>query len=275
MNPFEKETAVATALALEAGENVLSWYGRADSELKKGGEPVTAADREANEIIVSGLTGTFPNDGLLSEETGAETGWEDRKRRWCVDPLDGTKEFIAQNGEFSVMIGLAEDGVAVLGVLFMPAQSLIFWGGPRIGSYVRKAPDGPSRRLTVSDISDPRLMTLALSRRHRPASIETVARRLGVTREVRRGSVGIKLGMVASCEADLYIHSASGTRLWDACAPDAVVRGAGGILTDCRGRPIPYQSADVVNRSGLVASNGKCHEKIIRALEPTVIEEGL
>jgi 3'(2'), 5'-bisphosphate nucleotidase len=275
MAAFEKELSVVLPLVLDVGETVMAWYGRVETELKAGNEPVTAADREANDLLVAGLAAAFPGDGILAEESGFEAGWEDRRRRWCIDPVDGTKEFIAQNGEFAVMVGLADAGRAILGVILLPAQRILYYGGPDIGAFARRLPGGEDVPLQVSEIADPTAMTMAVSRSHRSSAVDTAAQRLGITREVVSGSVGIKLGMVAAAKVDLYLHPSIGTKLWDACAPEALVRGAGGILTDCRGRPIPYDGTDVQNRSGLVASNGRCHDRIIEALAPVVEDAGL
>ena len=285
---------------LEANERVMHWYGRAAKETKAGEEPVTVADREVDAFLVDGLSSAFPDDVILAEESGVRAAhpsaigdqdatsrpsFDDSSklrsshhvspRRWCVDPIDGTREFIEGIDEFAVMVGLAEEKTAVLGIVLLPARGLLYWGGPGIGAFRQVLPNGEAEVIRVSATSEPSRMTMAVSRSHRSEAVDEAAKKLGVTNEVRSGSVGVKLGMVASAQADLYLHPASGTRLWDACAPDALIRGAGGLMTDCRGRPIPYDARDPVNRSGLMASNGTCHFEIVDALASIADKEGL
>lgn len=107
---FAEEHRTAVALAREAGAAIMSFYGRVGSVLKAGGSPVTEADHAANRVIVEGLGRAFPDDGILSEESADSAGRLQHNHVWIVDPLDGTKEFLSQNGEFAVMIGLAIRG---------------------------------------------------------------------------------------------------------------------------------------------------------------------
>lgn len=271
---LEREMEVARRLVLEAGELVMRHYGRVEEE-SKGGEPVTVADREANALLVRGLSEAFPADGVLAEESAPHPDWWHRPRIWCIDPIDGTREFISQNGEFAVMVGLAEGNRAVLGLVLLPAHRLLYWGGPELGAFRERLPDGVPERLQVSTRTDFGEMTMAISRSHRSARVDDMARRLGVTRERRSGSVGIKLGLVAAAEVDLYLHPSGGTKRWDACGPDALLAGAGGRLTDCYGRPIEYGTDVVHNASGLVATNGRAHDDVIERIRPVVEAAGL
>ena len=125
---FDEELDVASELALRAGEIVMKLY-RADVavELKGRNDPVTEADRQANEYLVEGLRSRFPSDGVVAEESPDRSDVT-KERCWFVDPLDGTKEFIAQNGEFSVMLGLAVGGRATVGVVYQPVTKKLYRG---------------------------------------------------------------------------------------------------------------------------------------------------
>ncbi len=270
-----QEWKVARALILEAGERVMSHYGRVAVEHKAGDEPVTVADREANTILVEGLAQAFPGDGVLAEESAPVERWNERERIWFIDPIDGTKEFIAQNGEFAVMVGLVVDTRAALGLVLMPARGLLYEGGPGLGTFEVDLKTGARRALQVSERRDPATMTMAISRSHRSERVTAMGERLGIGREVRSGSVGVKLALVATAAADLYLHPSGGTKRWDACGPDAILAGAGGVLTDLRGRPIDYRSGEIHNHSGLMASNGTCHETFIEDLADLVEAAGL
>lgn len=276
MSHLEHELEIARGLTLRAGALVMSHYGNVKVETKAGDEPVTAADREANELLVRGLSEAFPDDGILAEESKPIAGWWKHERIWCIDPVDGTKEFIKQNGEFAVMVGLAQAGVAVLGLVFLPARGLLYWGGPQLGTFEEDLDGGRApRKLRVSDRAEFSEMGMAISRSHRSERVSDMAQRLGITSETLSGSVGIKLAMVASASVDLYLHPSEGTKRWDACGPDAILAGAGGVLTDLRGRPIAYASEDIHNTSGLLASNGTRHDDIVEQLRPLVEAAGL
>ena len=125
MNLFSDEIKVAHYLAREAGKVIMQIYSTDFSVHMKGkGDPVTEADKRANDLIVNGLQKEFPNDGIVAEESPRDTAQQGKARVWYVDPLDGTKEFISKNGEFSVMIGLAIDGSSSLGVVYRPDKEI-------------------------------------------------------------------------------------------------------------------------------------------------------
>src|SRR5688500_17613366 len=125
---LEQELQEARSLARQAGRIVLELYGTAKVEMKGVSDPVTEADKRANTFIVDRLAQLFPNDGIVAEESARVAGAAHKERCWFVDPLDGTKEFIAQNGEFSIMIGLAIGGRAQLGVVYQPALDKLYTG---------------------------------------------------------------------------------------------------------------------------------------------------
>lgn len=104
--------------------------------------------------------------------------------------------------------------------------------------------------------------------------MDRVVRALGVSEEVQRGSVGVKVGLIIERQCDLYVHLSPRTKQWDTCAPEIILTEAGGMLTDLFGRPLSYNSPDVQNRNGLVASNGAAHERIIAQLAPLLAEFG-
>ena len=245
-----------------AGDRVAALYARETAvEWKTPDEPVTAADRASNELIVETLRSAFPHDGLLSEET-ADDGSRLRYRRvWIVDPLDGTRDFIDRTGEFVVMIGLVIDGGPVLGLVYQPTARRLFVGQPGAGAWMEQ--DGKRVPLRVSNVSDPARMRLVVSRTHRSPLTEAVRSALGIREDRPCGSVGLKVSLLATQEADLYIHPSLGCKEWDVCAPDALLRAAGGRMTDCWGRPFRYNQPDVYARWGVVASNDRAHSRII------------
>src|SRR5262249_52124274 len=158
-------------------------------------------------------------------------------------PLDGTREFADRNGEFAVMIGMAEAGRAALGVVVMPVSDEALAARAGRGAFAEDA-SGARRPLGVSTVSDPRAATMVASRSHRPAILEPVIQKLGIGRVVPCGSVGVKVSRIVLGEADLYVHGGRGAKRWDTCAPEAILTAAGGRFTDLGGAAIDYAAAE-------------------------------
>ncbi|HEX7956830.1 MAG TPA: 3'(2'),5'-bisphosphate nucleotidase CysQ, partial [Pyrinomonadaceae bacterium] len=232
-----------------------------------------------NELIVRALREQFPEDGVLAEESVDTDRRIGRERVWMIDPIDGTKGFIAGTGDFCVQIGLAVEGRAALGILYAPATDVLYWAARGHGAWVLRPTSeadesAKAERLGVTEESDLARMRLAESRSHRGARMESVVGALGVRAEVRSHSVGIKVGLLVERQADLYIHLSPKTKQWDTCAPEAVLAEAGGRMTDLWGAPMRYNTPDVLNRNGLVASNGAAHEEVVGRLSPLLAEWG-
>ena len=269
---YGRELKVALKLAREAGAIILQYYDvPLEIERKIGvdehSEPVTVADRAANELIVAGLRREFPDDGILAEESVDTERRLGKRRVWMVDPLDGTNGFIARDGDFAVQIGLAVDGQSVVGVVYQPLPDVLYHATAGAGAWIERA--GFEReRAHVSAQKEIRRMRLAASRTHRSPRMDEIMRALELKEEVRRGSVGIKVGLIIEQQCDVYIHLSPRTKQWDTCAPEVVLREAGGNLTDLFGEPLGYNQTDLQNRNGLVASNGAAHRNIIEKLAP-------
>ena len=274
---YERELRVALELAREAGAAILDLYdGPLDIQQKFAAddrEPVTQADTLANEIIVSRLQVEFPADGILAEESLDTARRLTKSRVWMIDPLDGTTGFIDGNGDFAVQIGLSENGACVLGVVFQPLTGVLYRAVRGGGAWVERPGDEP-RRARVSDTDEISEMRLAASRSHRSPRMDQVVRSLGLKDEVLRGSVGIKVGLIVEQECDLYVHLSPRTKQWDTCAPEIILREAGGAISDLFGQPLAYNKADLQNRNGVVASNGVAHANIIESLRPLLQQFG-
>jgi 3'(2'), 5'-bisphosphate nucleotidase len=268
---------VAVDLARTAGEAILAKYGKPLQIEQKSRdndvEPVTQADRIANELIVNGLKASFPSDGILAEESIDTERRLSKSRVWMVDPLDGTNGFIDGNGDFAVQIGLVENGECVAGVVYLPLTDVLYRAVLGAGTWIER-PELEPEKAAVSDRQTFTEMRLAASRSHRSPRMNKVVQRFGFREEVQRGSVGIKVGLLVEEQCDLYIHLSGRTKQWDTCAPQLVLTEAGGRLTDLFGRPLNYNVPDVNNRNGLVASNGVSHDSIIETLAPLLAEFG-
>lgn len=276
---FETELRTAISLANTAGDAIMQFYRDGFAAEEKIGsdnfaEPVTVADRTASRLIVEGLAERFPDDGILSEEEPDTLTRLEKERVWIIDPLDGTKGFIEKNGDFAVQIGLAEHGRSVLGVVYLPFFDEMYFAASGSGAFLKRG-DNSRILLKGSDKIDFKTMSLAVSRHHPSPRMRQVIEAFGFRKLVRRGSVGLKIGLIAKQECDMYIHFSPRTKHWDTCAPEAIINEAGGRLTDIFGDTIIYNTADVQNHNGVLASCGEdAHRKAVNELTQPLQEFG-
>lgn len=242
---LEREAAVAREAAQSAGEIIALHAGGPRESWQKGEDsPVTRADLDANRAICERLAAAFPDDPILSEETAASPERTAAERLWIVDPLDGTKEFIAGIPEFAVSIALALRGEPVVGVVHQPLVGECFWGIRGEGAFLGDA------RLRVSRASRLEDCVLLSSRtEERRGQLRPYA---GWFRElVPVGSVALKLAHVAAARGDVWISLAPKSE-WDVCAGDLLVHEAGGELRTAAG-PRLYNRADVLLQPPMAA----------------------
>jgi len=274
---YDRELQLAVQLAREAGAAVLDYYDQPllveQKEDASDFEPVTQADRTANELIVSAIQAEFPDDGILAEESIDTDHRLEKSRVWVIDPLDGTNGFIKRDGDFAVQIGLAVNGEPVLGVVYQPLPGVLYRAVRGSGSWIERTGFMPQRTV-VSDNKDPQNMRLAASRSHRSPRMDQVVNAFGFKEEVRRGSVGVKIGLIIEQQCDLYIHLSSRTKQWDTCAPEIILSESGGRLTDLFGGPLRYNSPQVKNQNGIVATNGAAHPMVVEKLAPLLKQFG-
>jgi 3'(2'), 5'-bisphosphate nucleotidase len=276
---LDREAQVAMQLALQAGDLVRGFWGTdLTVDKKKGDEPVTIADHQANDLLVAGLRQAFPGDAILSEEIPDDGSRLNNRRVWMVDPIDGTRDFIAGDTGFAVMVGLAIDGRPRVGVLVMPASRESFLGVVGLGGdhqAWKQSGSGERQPLRTTELAAPPGIRLVASKTHRTRDVDHFRRALAIEDEVNVGSVGLKVAMVADARRDLYVYPGSRTKLWDTCGPEAVLVAAGGRLTDVNGQPLDYTQPDLQNARGIVASNGPLHDLVIQALQPLVASRKL
>ncbi len=276
---LQPELETAIALARIAGKSILKHYADGfETEEKLGAdnhtEPVTVADRDASRIIVDGLAAAFPDDGVLSEEEIDDLELRLSKDRvWIVDPIDGTAGFVKHDGDFGVQIGLAENGLPVLGVVFLPVHDLLGYAVKGQGSFTIRD-GGEPEHVMVSSKTRFDEMTLAMSRNHPSTRMGRIIEHFGFTKSSKRGSVGLKVGLIADKTCDIYIHPSPRTKLWDTCAPQIILEEAGGRFTDLFGLEMRYDHADLQNRNGILATNGASHELAVERLRPLLAEFG-
>lgn len=265
------ELEVARDLARRAGNLAMAKREAGFTVDYKNGDtsnPVTSADREANELIVEGLQRAFPQDAILAEESADDAAGKTRRstasRLWCVDPIDGTREYVAKQDQFAVMIGLAKDGAAHLGVVYHPPSDTMLWGSAA-GAFVQsgKLAVAPTQ---VSDRADGPSAIAMISRSHPSRAVLELLAAMQITQHRPMGSVGLKMAEIALGRADVYISMSAQTHEWDACAPEAILRAAGGQVSDACGEPLRYNKADTITPRGILATNRHMHPMCVQAL---------
>jgi len=232
---YEKELFVAVKLAREAGEVIMSFFeGKNEVHTKSDGTPVTQADIASNELILAGIKREFPDDAIVSEESIRTRG----RREWHIDPLDGTAAFILGENTFTVHIGLCEEGLPVLGVVFKPATNEMYYGFK--GGQAHKIDSSGKSILRVNDPDLNEMTAVTTFNEKAKRETEVFVKALGIKRLIKMGGTGQKLMALAENKADVFpvVLTQSGT--WDFCAPQAVLEAAGGIVEYADGQPISY-----------------------------------
>ena len=233
-------------LVADAGAAILEVYAGAHGvEYKSDDSPITRADRAAHEVLTAGLRRLTPKIPVLSEESADEHAFEVRRHwreLWLVDPLDGTKEFISRNGEFTVNVALVRDHVPVLGMVAAPVLDTVFYGAQGLGAFVARQ-GNPDRPIHVRRPAAEPLVIVG-SRSHRGDSLDGVLARLG-PHELRPMGSSLKFCLVAEGTADFYPRLGP-TSEWDTAAAQAVVEAAGGAVTRLDGTPLRYNERDTL-----------------------------
>jgi 3'(2'), 5'-bisphosphate nucleotidase len=230
-------------IADAAGREIMRIYRTAfNVTLKHDRSPLTEADLAAQRIIAAGLHSLTPEIVMLGEESPPQQ-FEQRRNRptlWLVDPLDGTREFVKRNGEFTVNIALIEHGEPVLGVVHAPAREVLYAAARGCGAFRRDA-DG-SRRPIHTQAKAPPIVRVLGSRSHGDAVLDRMLDRLGPHERLGVGSA-LKFGLLAEGSGDLYVRRGP-TSEWDTAAGHAVVLEAGGCVVDMSGAPLRYNAHD-------------------------------
>jgi 3'(2'), 5'-bisphosphate nucleotidase len=240
------------ALAQDAASAILDIY---DSEFavehKDDDSPLTAADLAAHRCIVDGLARLTPDIPVLSEESAHEVPTALRRqwsRLWLVDPLDGTREFVKRNGEFTVNIALIEDGVAVFGVVQAPVTGSLWHGGATLGAFRRQGERQVALHARAPATSP---LRVAASRSHRDERTQAFIDRMGDVEPVGLGS-SLKFCRIADGGLDVYPRFGP-TSEWDTAAGQCVLEGAGGAVLDPHGRPFRYNQRQRILNGDFVA----------------------
>lgn len=246
---------IVCKIAKQAGTVIMDIYGTDDFavEYKDDNSPITVADKASHEVIMAGLKKHFPEIPILSEE-GADIPYEVRKgwrKFWLVDPLDGTKEFIKRNGEFTVNIALIENKIPIAGVVYVPAQDKLYWGIKGQGAWIQQG-EKESEKIHVRQSNHEKGLTVVMSRSHPSPELEAYLKNVKVAEALPVGS-SLKLCVVAEGKADLYPRLGP-TMEWDTAAGHAVVVAAGGTVKTPAGELLDYNKENLLNSYFVVST---------------------
>lgn len=249
-------------LCRRAGEAILPfWRSGVEVTAKSDNSPVTAADLAAHELLVAGLKALDPSIHILSEEdanipVSERSQWQ---RWWLVDPLDGTKEFIAGSDEFTVNVALIENGRVVFGVVSMPTNDRCYFGGAGLGAWRSDNADHIEPIKVRQQPAESEAFTVVASRRHSsPEQEKLLAGLSAVVGELKLTNIGssLKFCLLAQGSADCYPRLAP-TSQWDTAAAQGVLEGAGGVVLNLAGDTFDYPPRESLLNAFFVALPGE------------------
>ncbi len=242
----------------------------------KDKSPVTAADLAVNHYILQKLQSELGNEdfGYISEETYNHLdGKNNSEWVWIIDPLDGTRDFINKTGEYAIHIALVRNKRPELALVAIPEAEKLYYAIKGDGTFVENK-NGDRKSVRVSECDNPQDLTLVVSRSHRNEKLNYLLEKLSCQNQKSVGSVGGKIAAIIEQQADIYISLSgkSAPKDWDIAAPELILTEAGGIYTHFDGTQLQYNTGDVNQWGGLLASNGKCHEILCKEAQ-SILEE--
>lgn len=246
------------ACVRKAGDTARAARNQLSVRYKDDSSIVSSADEHAHEVLVQGLGSTLP---VVSEEAPETHGSVQKDASfWLIDPLDGTKDFVAGRADWSVMVARIEGGIPVQGVVYAPQHERLWYAEKGRGAHVYE--NDVEVPLAVSTVAAVRGARAVASFSHASPTIEEFLVQLGLS-VTRVGSIGVKLGIIAAGEADVYISEAPLAE-WDTAAPQIILEEAGGLVTQLDGKPITYSGTDTRLR-GCIATNTLLHSQLVAA----------
>lgn len=233
--------------------------------------PVTEADLRANAFLIRWIRHAFPEDSIIAEESDNARVQRDVRRCWFLDPIDGTSDFAANRRCWAIHIGLCIEGQPSMGLVHEPDLGRSTFGviDPQSGTrFFWWEQDGASSEAlspSAKVVHPPRAVASA---NHRNAKVDAALAQIGVLPSLTQsvGSTGVKSAIVARGEAEVYVHPSQKTRLWDSCAPQAILEAAGGSMTGIDGSPIDYRRGPMHHPAGLLATRGVDHDQAVQRL---------
>jgi 3'(2'), 5'-bisphosphate nucleotidase len=273
MKDLKEILAIARSIGWEAADILRSYYRQTDNQnldvKYKQDDPVTAADVAVNHFILEKLQAALGTEDFayISEETYT-VRQETQEWVWIIDPLDGTRDFIEKTGEYAIHIALVKQQRPVLAVVVVPEAEKLYYAIKGSGAFVERR-DGKSLPLQVSSQQSLEDLTVVVSRSHRNERLNYLLQQLPCQNQKAVGSVGCKIATIVQQQADVYISLSgkSAPKDWDIAAPELILTEAGGKYTHFDGTSLQYNTGDVNQWGGLLASNGQYHEVLCQEAE--------
>lgn len=248
---WENELSVCKEIAIEAGKAILDIYNEKQFDItyKDDKSPLTRADQEANRIIVQKLSEVFPDYAILSEEGKDNEARLENDYCFIVDPLDGTKEFIKRNGQFTVNIALAYKGKSVMGVIYVPVTEELYWASEKNGAYLTAMHQ--TGRIQVSDRREK--LRVVMSSSHGCEQMDNLIQKNNLVNYVKMGS-SLKGCLIARGDAEIY-YRFNPTMEWDTAAMQCIVEEAGAIFRQMDDTEMRYNRKNCLNNKGFYIIN--------------------
>lgn len=260
---LEKELEVSIKAAIKAGHAIMEIYNNIDDmqvEYKDGDMPLTAADKASDKIIVDALGNEFPDYAILSEEEKDDRARLSNDYCFIVDPLDGTKEFIKRNGQFTVNIALSYKHESVMGVIYVPVTGELYYAIKGKGAFLDNG-NGVAERIEVSSCTDLEKLRIVMSSSHGCRQMDEIIEKYKFSNFVKMGS-SLKGCIVAKGGAELY-YRFNPTMEWDTAAMQCIVEEAGGIFMQMDDTPMRYNRKDSVNSKGFYVINNIANKLVL------------
>ena len=264
---FDSELDFAKDLALKAGAILIENYNNPTGIITKpDGTLVSDVDKKVAQFIVTALVKRFPKYAVLDEENSLRQTKKQTEGMWIIDPLDGTKHYLAKGRDFGVLIGLVKAGKPVLGVAYRPIIDELAYAAQGQGAFMQT-----SGKTTKLEVSLSEHLSLLVSDSRQDSELTALLNSLQPS-EIRKMHSAFKVVEVAKGTATAYICSRINTmHVWDICAPSIILEEAGGKVTDLYGKPIDYSLKETAKcRNGIIASNQLFHNSIIKAIVPII-----
>jgi 3'(2'), 5'-bisphosphate nucleotidase len=239
------------ALVTEAGSLAIALRNDIEISIKTGPhDKVTSADIALSTLIVDRLTERFPNDCIISEEDFSHQNTSCEIRAWLIDPIDGTENYISNDGQYSVMIGLLTNNEPAFGWVYAPATDISYYGGPNHGAWQKhpgKKPERYSKNHKGFEHTKTRLIMGWRDRKAHPWVME-----MPEVQIIKTGSIGLKVAKVLADEADLFVHLSGKLKSWDTAGPIAIALGGGLEVGTIEGKDVAFPTGEFVHNSSVI-----------------------
>jgi len=263
---IDKQIAIIKNIIPEIITNILKIYKQSfEINIKSDNSPVTEADLISNSIIINTIKKYFPDDMILSEETKDDIKRVEEEEVWIIDPLDGTKEFIKKNDEFSVNIAFVKNKEPLFGFVIFPAFNFYYFAKKNQGAYFVDLKNNQIEQIKCSKVEKLEEAKLVISKSHKTKFEEEIIKNLKIKNFYEIGSA-LKICKIADGSADFYIRNAP-LNEWDICAAHIILLEAGGYLTDFTNKEITYNNKITKISSGIICSNKILHNTILELLQ--------